>query len=180
MANTTRSAQRDHVDRFLETINLVFPDLDLEVEGLVDRITGISRRINRALDETLGELGLELGEYKLLSVLSQSGEPHRSTPGALSKRMELSSGAMTNRLDRMEEAGLVRRLPDPGDRRKVVVELTEHGRETYRRTVGVQAQKEALFAAALSDREKVQLNRLLRQLMIEFERREGSRPPGDC
>ena len=180
MANTARSAQRDHVDRFLETINLVFPDLDLEVEGLVDRITGISRRINRALDETLGELGLELGEYKLLSVLSQADEPHRSTPGALSKRMELSSGAMTNRLDRMEEAGLIRRLADPGDRRKVVVELTEHGRETYRRTVGVQAQKEALFAAALSDREKVELNRLLRQLMIEFERREGSRPPDDC
>jgi DNA-binding MarR family transcriptional regulator len=83
---------------------------------------------------------------------------------------------MTNRLDRMEEAGLIRRLADPGDRRKVVVELTEHGRETYRRTVGVQAQKEALFAAALSDREKVELNRLLRQLMIEFERRDGSRP----
>jgi len=180
MANTTRSAQRDHVDRFLETINLVFPDLNLEVEGLVDRITGISRRINRALDETLGELGLELGEYKLLSVLSQAGEPHRSTPGALSKRMELSSGAMTNRLDRMEEAGLVRRLPDPDDRRKVVVELTEHGRETYRRTVGVQAQKEALFAAALSEDEKAQLNGLLRQLMIEFERREGSRPPDEC
>ena len=180
MANTARSAQRDHVDRFLETINLVFPDLDLEVEGLVDRITGIARRINRALDETLGELGLELGEYKLLSALSQAGKPYRSTPGALSKRMELSSGAMTNRLDRMEEAGLIRRLADPGDRRKVVVELTEHGRETYRRTVGVQAEKEALFAAALSDAEKVQLNGLLRQLMIEFERREGSRPPDDC
>ena len=179
MAKTARSAQRDHVDRFLETINLVFPDLDLEVEGLVDRINGISRRINRALDETLGELGLDIGEYKVLSVLSQGGEPHRSTPGALSKRMDLSSGAMTNRLDKMEQTRLIQRLPDPGDRRKMVVELTEHGRETYRRTVGVQAQKEALFAGALNEREKVQLNGLLRQLMIEFERREGSRPD-DC
>ena len=180
MAKTARSAQRDHVDRFLETINLVFPDLDLEVERLVDRINRISHQINRALDETLGELGLELGEYKVLSVLSQAGEPYHSTPGALSRRMDLSSGAMTNRLDRMEQAGLLRRLPDAGDRRRVVVELTEHGRETYRRTVGVQAQKEALFAAALSDREKAQLNGLLRQLMIEFERREGSRPPDEC
>jgi DNA-binding MarR family transcriptional regulator len=79
----------------------------------------------------------------------------------------------------MEAAGLIRRLPDPGDRRVVVVELTSRGQETYRNAVVVQAQKEALFAAALSDREKGQLNDLLRRLMIEFERREGSRP-ADC
>jgi DNA-binding MarR family transcriptional regulator len=78
----------------------------------------------------------------------------------------------------MEAAGLIRRLPDPGDRRVVVVELTSRGQETYRNAVVVQAQKEALFAAALSDREKAQLNGLLRRLMIEFERREGTRPAG--
>jgi DNA-binding MarR family transcriptional regulator len=86
--------------------------------------------------------------------------------------MDLSSGAMTNRLDRLEQAGLIRRLPDPDDRRRVVVELTEHGRETYRSAVGVQAKKEALVTAALNDREKAQLNALLRLLMLEFERRE--------
>jgi DNA-binding MarR family transcriptional regulator len=89
--------------------------------------------------------------------------------------MELSSGAMTNRLDRLETAGLVRRLPDPADRRGVVVELTEKGRETYGRAVGVQAQKEELVTAALSAREKRQLNALLRRLMLEFERRERER-----
>ena len=179
MAKPAKSAQRDHVDRFLETINFVFPELDLEVEGIVDRIGGISRRLNRTMDETLGEFGLDTAEHKALSALAQAGPPYRSTPGQLGRRMDLSSGAMTNRLDRMEEAGLIRRLPDPDDRRKVVVELTDHGRETYRSAVGAQAQKEALFAAALSDREKAQLNRLLRLLMIEFERREGSRP-ADC
>jgi DNA-binding MarR family transcriptional regulator len=179
MAKTPKSAQRDHVDRFLEMVNFAFPDIDLEVEGIVDRIGGISRRLNRTLDGTLADFGLDMTEYKVLSVLSQAGEPHRSTPGHLAQRMELSSGAMTNRLDRMEGAGLIQRLPDPGDRRKVVVELTGRGKETYRNAVGVQAQKEALFAAALSDREKAQLNDLLRQLMIEFERREGSRP-ADC
>ena len=64
------------------------------------------------------------------------------------------------------------RLPDPDDRRSVVVELTDHGRETYRRAVGVQAEKEALVAAALNPREKSQLNGLLRKLMLEFERRQ--------
>jgi DNA-binding MarR family transcriptional regulator len=179
MAKTVRSAHRDHVDRWLERVNEALPDIDLEVEGIVDRIGGIGRRINRALDDTLGEFGLDTAEYRLLNSLAMAGAPYRSTPGRLAQRMDLSSGAMTNRLDRMEEAGLVRRLADPGDRRKVVVELTDRGHETWRSAVGVQAQKEALFAAALSDREKAQLNGLLRQLMIEFERREGSRP-ADC
>jgi DNA-binding MarR family transcriptional regulator len=181
---STDAGQRDHVDRFLETIHLVLPELDLEVEGIVDRIGGIARRINRALDETLGEVGLDTAEYKALSVLAQSGSPHRSTPGRLAKRMELSSGAMTNRLDRLEQADLVRRLPDPDDRRGVLVELTDHGRETYRSAVGVQAQKEALMAAALTDSQKSQLNSLLRLLMLELERREhgGATAPSaaDC
>jgi len=165
-------AEQDHVDAFLARIHLAFPDLDLEVEGIVDRIGGINRRINRMLDETLAEVGLDHGEYKVLSYLSQSGPPFRSTPGRLAKRMELSSGAMTNRLDRLEEADLVRRLPDPEDRRSVVVELTDHGRETIQKMVGAQAQKEALLAMSLSAREQKQLNGLLRKVMLEFERRE--------
>jgi DNA-binding MarR family transcriptional regulator len=164
--------EQDHIDSFLGRIHLAFPDLDLEVEGIVDRIGGINRRINRMLDETLADVGLDTAEYKALTALSQSGPPFRSTPGRLAKRMELSSGAMTNRLDRLEEAGLIRRLPDPDDRRSVVVELTDHGRVTIQKAVGVQAQKEALLAAALSPREQKALNGLLRKVMVEFERRE--------
>ena len=164
--------QRDHIDTFLETISIVLPDLDVEVEGIVDRISGLSRRLQRSMNETLAEFGLDTAEYKVLGSLSQAGEPHRSTPGRLARRMELSSGAMTNRLDRMEEAGLVRRLPDPDDRRGVLVELTEQGRETYRDAVGVQAKKEALVTGGLDADEKTQLNALLRKMMVEFERRE--------
>ena len=164
--------EQDHVDSFLSRIHLAYPDLDLAVEGIVDRIGGINRRIHRALDETLAEFGLDMGDYKVLNSLSQIGPPYRSTPGRLAKRMELSSGAMTNRLDRLEEADLVRRLPDPEDRRSVTVELTDRGRETIQNAIGVQAEKEALFAAALSPEEKEQLNGLLRKLMREFERRE--------
>ena len=84
---------------------------------------------------------------------------------------------MTNQLDRLEEADMIRRLPDPEDRRSVVVELTDHGRETIQKAIGVQAQKEALVAAALNPREKSQINALLRKIMIEFERRERSGAP---
>ena len=173
-AMATKTEQQDHVDRFLETIHLVLPDLDLEIEGIVDRIAGLSRRIHRSMDETLSEFGLDSAEHKALSALTQAGPPHRSTPGKLAKRMDLSSGAMTNRLDRLEEAGLIRRLPDPDDRRGVVVELTDEGRRLYQQAVGVQAKKEALITDALNDREKKQLNSLLRRLMLEFERREDA------
>jgi DNA-binding MarR family transcriptional regulator len=166
-------AERDHVDRFLETVQTAIPELDLEVEGIVDRISGLSRRLSRTLDETLDEFGLDSAEYRALSVLSQAGEPYRSTPGRLGLRLELTSGAVTNRIDQLERAGLVRRLPDPSDRRGVLVELTELGRDTYRRAVGVQAKKEELVTAALNEREKKQLNALLRRMMLEFERREG-------
>ena len=94
------------------------------------------------------------------------------SPGALTKRLELSSGAMTNRLDRLEQAGLVRRLPDPDDRRGLQVELTDEGRRTYRESVAAQAAKESVIASALSAEEQGQLNALLRRLMLAFEARE--------
>lgn len=170
MAN---AADQDHVDRFLAAIHLVYPDLDLEVEGIVDRLGGLARRLNRLQDETLAEFELDTAEHKALSMLAQGGPPHQSSPGRMAKRMELSSGATTNRLDRMEARDLIRRLPDPDDRRGVIVELTEHGQQTYARAVGVQAQKEGLMAAALTPAEQHRLNELLRKLMREFERREA-------
>ena len=82
---------------------------------------------------------------------------------------------MTNRLDRLEEAGLVKRVPDPDDRRGVLVELTEAGSKAWDDSVSAQAAKESLIAAALDKSEKRELNALLRRLMLEFERREQSR-----
>jgi DNA-binding MarR family transcriptional regulator len=82
---------------------------------------------------------------------------------------------MTNRLDRLEQAGFVRRVPDPDDRRGVLVELTDAGRRVWEESVSTQAAKESLVAAALDKDEKRQLNALLRRLMLEFERREQGR-----
>jgi DNA-binding MarR family transcriptional regulator len=180
MATKTQIPERDHIDRFLDTIRERLPMLDPEVEGIVDRIGGLQRRFKRAMDETLDEFDLDWSEYKLLSLLTREGEVYRSSPGKLARIMELSSGAMTNRLDRLEQAGLVRRLPDPDDRRGILVELTPEGKRVYEDAVGVQGRKESLVASALSVPEKKQLNALLRRLMIEFERAEGGTPPEDC
>lgn len=162
--------EQDHVDRWLESVEL--PGVDKEVEGIVDRINGLRWRFNAMADETLEALGLALGEWKVLTHLRLSGPPFRRSAGALSKRAELSSGAMTNRLDRMERAGLVKRVPDPDDRRGVLVELTEEGHRKWKEGLAAQAANESLIAAALTKVEKRELNALLRRLMREFERRK--------
>jgi DNA-binding MarR family transcriptional regulator len=172
----TQAKAKDHVDRFLDEMRSELPpELDLDVEGAVDRILGISRRLQRLLDETLSEHGLSHGEWKVLSSLQWGGPPYQRSAGDLARIADLSSGAMTNRLDQLENAGLVRRLRDPGDRRGVLVELTEEGRRLRTDAIRVQAEKESLLASTLTRDELAQLNGLLRRLMLEFEEREAEK-----
>ena len=168
--------EKDHVDRFLESIRDELPELDLTVEGIVDRINGLSRRIKRMMEETLTERSLTWGEWKVLGLLRRS-QGYRRSPGYLAVHAELSSGAMTNRLDRLEEAGLIRRLPDPTDRRGVQVELTEAGKQAYDESTAAQAAKEALVASALTGKEKEELNNLLRRLMLVAEQLDAQQGP---
>ena len=113
-------------------------DIDLEVEAIVDRIGSINKRIKRGMEATLAEHGLTHPDWQVLTTLRLWRSDHRSSPGELAADIELSSGAMTSRLDRLEEAGYVRRLPDPEDRRGVVVELTDEGREAWDDAASVQ------------------------------------------
>jgi DNA-binding MarR family transcriptional regulator len=168
----TETAEQDHIDRWLEEVHDQLPTLDLRVEGIVDRMAGISRRIKRMLDETLDEFDLSSGEWHALGSLSRAAGGRR-TAGELASKMELSSAAMTNRLDRLEKAGLVRRIPDERDRRAVQIEVTDEGRALYERTVDAQAAKEAIVAEALTVTQQDELNALLRKLMRAFERREA-------
>src|SRR5579862_3920009 len=168
--------QKDHVDRFLEAIREQLPDLDMTVEGIVDRINGLSRRIKRMMEETLSERSLTWGEWHVLGMLHRSPGFRRS-PGYLAVHAELSSGAMTNRLDRLEKAGLIRRLPDANDRRGVVVELTDAGIKAYKESTAAQAAKESLVASALNAKEKDELNNLLRRLMLVAEQMDAHHGP---
>jgi DNA-binding MarR family transcriptional regulator len=173
------SATRDNVDRMLEVWKNELPDLDLATEGIVERIQKLQRYLDRAMNQTLAEFGLDRGEWHLLGALRRSGPPYRRSPGHLAEDIGLSSGAMTNRLDRLEEAGLVRRLPDPDDRRGLKVELTDAGWRAWQDSTGAQARKEALVASALDQAEKEALNGLLRRLMLEFER-QGKLSPAEA
>ena len=165
--------REDHVDRFLRELAVLPPevDIDLDVEALVDRIHSISRRIRRAMEATLAEYGLSHAEWDVLVQLRLAPPPHVSSPGALAEHCDLSSGGMTSRLDRLEQAGLVRRLPDPDDRRGVVVQLTDEGRDAWDAAASVQGRKEAFFASALTKAELGRLIDLLRKLLLALEDR---------
>jgi len=148
------------------------PGLDLEVEGIVERIQHLEKRIRKMLDDTLAEFGLNVGEWAVLGSLRRAGDPYRRSPGQLAKSFGLTTGAMTNRLDKLEAAELIRRLPDPDDRRGVIVELLPEGREVWERAVGAQSAKEQFVASGLNERERKQLNSLLRR-MVHAAEREG-------
>src|SRR5918999_1368978 len=121
----TKAAELDSIDRFLEAWNEDIPQLDPVVEGIVDRIFALGKYLKRSMEETLAEFDLNQGEWKVLLAPRRPAPPYRRSPGWLAEREGLSTGAMTNRLDRLQEAGLVRRLPNPDDRRAIQVELTD-------------------------------------------------------
>jgi DNA-binding MarR family transcriptional regulator len=169
----------DSVDVSLDVWGRELPDLDLAVEGIVERIDKLKHYVDRTMQETLEAYDLSHGEWKLLANLRWGGPPYRGKPGKLAKRLGLSSGAMTNRLDNMERRGVIRRIDDPDDRRGVIVELTDEGRRLWDEAVGVQAEKEAVVGYALTLEEREQLNDLLRRLMRVFEDEHGPIHKGD-
>ena len=166
----TKAKQQDKVDLHMAEWPAELEGVDLDVEAAVQRMQRIVKAIGRRMDETLKEFELSSGEFWVLASLTMHGPPYRSSPGQLAEKQGLSSGAMTNRLDRLEQAGLIRRLPDPNDRRALYVELTDEGHRRWVDAIGAQASKEAALAAALDRKELKQLNDLLRKVALEFER----------
>ena len=164
----TTSDELDDLDAALVVWAREIPDLDPVTEGIVDRIHILAHNLNEASAQTLAEFDLDRRAFKLLGRLRSNGPPYQRSAGTLAADLQLSTGAMTNRLDRMEAAGLVRRLPDPHDRRGTLVEPTEAGHAAWDRTVGTQARREAMIASVLTAREREQLHRLLRRLMRAF------------
>lgn len=162
-------SESDSVDFCTVDITSRYREIHPEVEGVVSRIAAINKHVGRAFDETLAGHGLNHGEYRMLLRLATRSADNRMSAGDLSRALMLSSGAMTNRLDRLEKAGLVRRVPDPRDRRGVLVELTEHGLRQIDAAVIEQAAKEIDVMSTLSARELKTLNGLLRKVLSSLE-----------
>jgi DNA-binding MarR family transcriptional regulator len=169
MANmATKAPARDQLDESLDAWAREIPDLDRLSEGIIERIQILGWAFNQSMDSTLEEFELDRRSFSLLGKLRKYGPPYRASAGKLATDLRLSSGAMTNRLDRMEAAGLIRRLPDPDDRRGTLVEPTNDGHAAWDRTVGAQARRERMLMEVLSDADKERLHDLLRDLMVAF------------
>ena len=159
---------RDEIDEQLGVWVREIPDLDQLTEGIIERIGILNYNINIGMEQTLEEFELDRRAFSLLGKLRRIGKPYRASAGKLAMDLRLSSGALTNRLDRLEAAGLIRRLPDPNDRRGTIVEPTELGNSLWDKTVGAAARREIGYTSVLSTAEKEQLHDLLRKMMSAF------------
>src|SRR6202011_6022968 len=156
---------KDAIDRLVEQWNRERPDLDVSPTHVLQRITRLYLLQSASFADVFGRFGLSFGEYEVIAALFRSGPPHRLKPSELVGALVLSSGAVTNRIDRVEAAGLVQRLPDPDDRRGTLVALTDRGRQVVDDAVVAHLANEERLVTALSARERAQLADLLRKLL---------------
>lgn len=165
---------KDAVDTILEQWQRERPDLDTSPMGVIGRLSRVSQHLDNAIRAALAELGISPGEFDVLATLRRTGAPYQLNPSALYQAAMLSSGAMTNRLDRLEQAGYVQRLPDPGDRRGRLVKLTEKGRQLVDQALEVHVSNEQRLISALSADECDQLRSLLSRWLHSFEAAQDS------
>jgi DNA-binding MarR family transcriptional regulator len=163
------AASEDAVDRFVAQWRRERPDLDLAPMAVVGRLGRLAALATAVVEGELRRHGLKLGEFDVLASLRRAGAPFELTPGALIRQLMLSSGAMTNRLDRLEAAGLVARRPDPDDRRGVVVALTPAGRSLIDAAVADHVANEARLLAPLTATELDTLDSLVRKLLAPID-----------
>ena len=159
----------DEVDRLVAAWKRERPDLEVEPMQVLSRVTRLARHLDLARRTAFAQHGLETWEFDVLSALRRSGPPYELSPGRLIRETMVTSGTMTNRVDRLEAQGLVERLPDPDDRRGVLVRLTSAGRSRVDAALEGLLSQERLLLAGLSARDRSTLAGLLRTVVAPFD-----------
>jgi len=167
---------RDEVDELVAAWRAQRPDLDVEPMQVLSRISRLARHLDIARRGAFADHGLETWEFDVLSALRRQGPPFQLTPGALLRATLVTSGTMTNRIDRLAAAGLVRREPDPRDKRGVLVTLTEQGVARADAALADLLRRERVLLAGLDTGERQQLADLMRILLAPFD--DPRLPPG--
>ncbi|MFI5626226.1 MarR family winged helix-turn-helix transcriptional regulator [Nocardioides sp. NPDC051685] len=159
---------RDEVDDLSEAWAHERPDLDLGPVEIFSRLSRLSRHLDLARRDAFSGSGIESWEFDVLAALRRAGDPYELSPGRLLRETLVTSGTMTNRVDRLASRGLVERLPDPADRRGVLVRLTPDGKATVDSAFEALLAAEREFLDGLSDDQQSQLTDLLRRLLVPF------------
>jgi DNA-binding MarR family transcriptional regulator len=155
----------DHVDLVLGQWHAQRPDLDVSPMAVIGRLTRLARLVDGELGKTFAEHDLDRASFDVLATLRRSAPPHRLTPTELMRASMVTSGAVTQRLDRLEARGLVVRTPNEHDGRGVVVSLTDAGRELIDRTLPDHLATENRLLGALGEAERSALADTLKQLL---------------
>jgi len=164
MANET-----DEVDRIVQAWTAQRPDLDFSPLSVLSRVDRLSRHLDRARREVFRRSDLEPWEWDVLSALRRAGEPFQLTPKQLLLQTLVSSGTMTNRIDRLVERALVRREADPDDGRSILVILTDDGKTRVDAAITRLVDAEAVLLDSLSRGDRDRLAALLRKLSLDFD-----------
>jgi DNA-binding MarR family transcriptional regulator len=160
---------RDHLDRIVAQWRRERPDLDVTALAVLGRLFRVAQLADAVLAELLGDHGLQPGWFDLLAALRRAGAPYELNPTALIETTMLSSGGITKRLDRLVEAGLVERRPDPEDRRGTLVRLTRKGKSLIDKAIAAHVKKEEQLLQSLTPRERRALDDLLRALLAALD-----------
>lgn len=160
----------DGVDRVIANWLRERPDIDVGSMGIVSRIWRVSRHLERRRNGYLSEWDADRGTVDILSMLRRSGKPFRRSAGDLTRHSLITSGGVSQRLEKLERAGLVTRHVDTADRRRVDVQLTEEGIKLLDAVfVDIMRRDSETLAFALKAEEQEELQRLLRKLLLSFE-----------
>jgi DNA-binding MarR family transcriptional regulator len=159
---------RDEVDRLLRGWKDALPDLDVSPLEVLSRVTRLARHLDRQRTTVFARHELETWTFDVLSALRRAPGAQLS-PGQLVAQTLVTSGTMTNRIDRLEERGLVRRRPDPADARSVRVQLTAAGRRRVEAAIRDLVTRENAILGTLTDAERAELAGLLRRVVAPFD-----------
>ena len=167
MQNQSDALIRDEVDRLIAAWKRERPDLDLSPLAVLSRITRIARHLDIARRDAFGDL--ENWGFDVLAALRRAGEPHQLSPGQLMQETMVTSGTMTNRLDRLEELQLITREQDPDDGRGSLVTLTKSGMQAVDAALEGLLENERELLGTLSEQDRKNLADLLSKLVTEFD-----------
>ncbi|HDS1679743.1 TPA: MarR family transcriptional regulator [Pseudomonas putida] len=158
----------DHVDFVVAQWAQAMPSVDVTSMEVFGRMVRIQKHLERMRAEALAQYGFKEGEFDVLATLRRSGAPYRLTPTELYRSLLITSGAMTNRLARLESAGMVERVADSHDKRSYQVALTAGGRALIERAVLTHTEIQELVLAPLDAQQRAVFAQLLKQLLAHL------------